>query len=165
MNTDWENIVEALRLEVSEYGGLLHLFEEQQRLLFARDPEAVLRMSEEIQSHVGSLHETRRLREERVAEFARAAGQSPESSLRSLLQFLAPAARPLIQALIDEINLLIHRVRRVSRHNHSLLKHALDSHQQVLRVLRPDGFVQTYSPNGRVAALSARPVATLHAAG
>jgi flagellar biosynthesis/type III secretory pathway chaperone len=165
MNFDWQIIAESLRAEIGEYGGLLHLFEEQQRQLFARDADAVLHLSESIQAHVGGLHDTRRTREQRVAALARAVGQPDDSSLRSLLPFLAPEARPLLEALIGEINLLVHRTRRVSRHNHSLLKHAMESRQQLLRVLRPDGFVQTYGAQGRLAAVAAVPVATLHAAG
>lgn len=165
MTTEWEDIADALRQEAAEYGGLLHLFEEQQRLLFTRDPDAVLRMSEEIQARLPLVQETRRNREARVAAFAVEAGQPADSSLRSLLKFFLPQAQPLLDALITEINILIHRVRKVSRHNHALLQRAMESHQQVLRVLRPDGFVQTYAPNGRVAPLSVRPVAALHAAG
>lgn len=165
MSNEWAHIADALRHEVGEYGGLLHLFEEQQRLLFARDPEAVMRMSEEIQLRLPVVQEARRNREARVASFAVEAGQPADSSLRALLKFFAPEAQPLIDALITEINVLIHRVRKVSRHNHALLQRAMESHQQVLRVLRPDGFVQTYAPNGRVAPLAVRPMPALHAAG
>lgn len=165
MNFEWQSIVDALRAELGEYGELLHLFEEQQRLLFARDAEAVLRMSEAIQSHLAVLQDARRIREERVSALALASGQPAESSLRSLLPFLAADTRPLLEALIDEVNLLIHRTRRVSRHNHSLLKHAMESRQQLLRVLRPDGFVQTYGAHGRVASMTTAPMPSLHVAG
>lgn len=165
MKHEWEHIADSLRQEIGEYGGLLHLFEEQQRLLFTRDPDAVLRMSEEIQQRLPVVQEARRNREARVASFAVECGEPADSSLRSLLKFFVPEAQPLIEALITEINLLIHRVRKVSRHNQALLQRALESHQQVLRVLRPDGFVQTYAPNGRVAPLGLRTAPALHAAG
>ena len=165
MRHEWEHIADALRQEIGEYGGLLHLFEEQQRLLFAREPEAVMRMSEEIQARMPVVQEARRNREARVAVFAVECGQAPDASLRALLNFFAAEAQPLIDALITEINVLIHRVRKVSRHNHALLQRAMESHQHVLRVLRPDGFIQTYAPNGRVAPLAIRPAPALHVAG
>lgn len=164
MNHDWQPIADALRREVGEYGGLLSLFEQQQRFLFARDPESVLRISNEIHEHVADLHDARRSREELVADLAVSCGQPGDSTLRSLLEFLSPEARPLIDALIGEVNVLIRRVRQVSRHNQSLLQHALDSQQQILRAFRPDSFVQTYSPKGRVGHLAV-PVASLHVAG
>lgn len=165
MRTEWEHIADALRQEAVEYGGLLHLFEEQQRLLFSRDPEAVMRMSDEIQARLPVVQEARRNREARVAAFAVNCGQQADASLRGLLSFFEPAAQPLLDALITEINVLIHRVRKVSRHNHALLQRAMESHQQLLRVLRPDGFVQTYAPDGRVAPLAVRTTPALHAAG
>jgi flagellar biosynthesis/type III secretory pathway chaperone len=166
MNLPWQPIADDLRAELGGYGDLLRLFEEQRRLLFARDPEAVLRLSDQIQEHVAGLDRTRRLREARVAECAAAAGQPRTASLRSLLPAFAPEARPLLQALIDEVNVLIRRVRQVSRHNHTLLQRAVETHQQLLRVLRPDSFVQTYGAGGRVLPLAAvRTAPALDAAG
>ena len=77
-------------------------------------------------------------------------GEPRTSTLRSLLPHVTPDARPLLQALIDEVNTLLHRVRRVSRHNHTLLSRAVEIHQDVLQQLRPSAFVKTYSPAGAV---------------
>ena len=76
--------------------------------------------------------------------------QPAAATLRSLLPHVPAEARPLLEALIDEVNHLLHRVRRVSRHNHALLGRAVELHQEILRTLRPDSFTQTYAPNGRV---------------
>ena len=50
MSKHWEFIAQCLRAELADYGGLLHLFEAQQRSLFNRDPDAVLRFANEIES-------------------------------------------------------------------------------------------------------------------
>ena len=165
MNSEWPQIADALRHEIAEYGGLLNLFEQQQRSLFERDADAVLRLSTEIEAHVQTLHECRRNREALVAAFATENAESPTATLRSLLPHFVAEVRPLIEALISEINVLIHRVRRVSRHNHSLLTRALENQQQLLRALRPDSFTQTYAPNGRVALATARPEPAFKVAG
>ncbi|MBA4138866.1 MAG: flagellar biosynthesis protein FlgN [Opitutus sp.] len=165
MNHEWQIIAEALRQEIAEYGGLLHLFEQQQQHLFRRDVDGVLHLSTEIEAHAMNLHECRRNREAAVAAFALEHRQSPTSTLRSLLPFFAAEVRPLIEALISEINVLIHRVRRVSRHNHSLLSRSLEAQQQLIRTLRPDSFTQTYAPNGRVALSTARPEPAFKVAG
>ncbi len=147
----WQHIAECLRAELAEYGGLLALFENQQTSLFRRDANEVLRLSAEIEQQARTLQYSRRQREDTVAGFAILHGQSAGSTLRSLLPFVALEARPLLEALIDEVNRLIHRVRRVSRHNHTLLTRTVDLHQEILRSIRPDTFTQTYTPKGRLA--------------
>lgn len=166
MNPLWHSLTESLRQEITEYGALLRLFEEQQQRLFAREPEAVLRLGTDIETQVRTLHDARRRREELVAGYAVAHGHPAGATLRALLPLFAAEVRPLLEAMITEINVLIHRVRRVSRHNHTLLAHTVDSHQQLLRQLKPDAFTQTYAPNGRVSmTATARPSPALRAAG
>ena len=64
------------------------------------------------------------------------------------------------------MNRLIHRVRRLTRQNHLLLARAVESHQDLMRTLRPDAFQQTYSAAGRKSVVSsARPAGALQAAG
>jgi flagellar biosynthesis/type III secretory pathway chaperone len=91
----------------------------------------------------------RQRREQLVAEFAVAHQQPATATLRSLLPFIAAEARPLIEALISEVNRLIHTVRRLSRQNHTLLARAVETHQELMRTLRPDTFQQTYSAAGQ----------------
>ncbi|HVU15304.1 MAG TPA: flagellar export chaperone FlgN [Candidatus Didemnitutus sp.] len=151
MNEAWPEIADALRTEIAEYGALLHLFEEQQKQLFARRADAVLRLSGEIEGQVRALHECRRSREEMVGSFATRHGRPGTSTLRSLFPMIAAEVHPLLEALIGEVNVLIHRVRRASRHNQILLARAVEIHQQLLREILPDTFTQTYAPTGRVA--------------
>ena len=166
MNQAWSDIAESLRLEVAEYGALLRLFEEQQRHLFQRDSDAVLRLSADIEAQVRVLHECRRQREQQVGRFAVQHGQPADATLRSLFPQFAAEVRPLLGALMGEVNVLIHRVRRASRHNHILLARAVEIHQQLLRQLLPDSFTQTYAASGRVSLSSNVPPApALRAAG
>jgi flagellar biosynthesis/type III secretory pathway chaperone len=165
MSKPWEFIAQCLRAELADYGGLLHLFEEQQRSLFGRDPEAVLRFATEIESQARSVADSRCRREQAVASFAGDNGHPSTSSLRVLLPLIEINARPLLEALINEVNLLLHRVRRTSRHNHTLLSRAVELHQETLQQLRPQSFTKTYSPAGRLAVSVAHPPSTLRAAG
>ena len=166
MNTiEWEFIAECLRNELAEYGYLLRLFEQQQQRLFERDANAVLHLGNEIEAQARTLAEFRVRREQAVATLAEAHGLPTTSSLRSLLPLIEEAAQPLLEALINEVNLLLHRVRRTSRHNHSLLSRAVEVHQETLQLLRPQSFTRTYSPAGRVSLTSAHSASTLRAAG
>jgi flagellar biosynthesis/type III secretory pathway chaperone len=165
MNTHWETIAECLRHELADYGGLLSLFEQQQQSLFDRNADQVLHLANEIEQQSRTLAECRTRREMEVAAFAQSHGQPVTASLRSLLSFVEPAARPLLEALINEVNALLHRVRRTSRHNHTLLSRAVEIHQETLQHLRPNAFTKTYSPAGRLSVTTALPTGTLRAAG
>jgi flagellar biosynthesis/type III secretory pathway chaperone len=163
--TRWEFIAECLRAELADYGGLLQLFEQQQQGLFNRDADAVLRLAGEIEAQARALGDCRSRRESAVASLAESCGRPRSSSLRSLLPEIEPDARPLLEALINEINALLHRVRRTSRHNHSLLTRTVEVHQETLAQLRPNAFTKTYSPAGRVSVAAMHSASTLRAAG
>lgn len=165
MTIHWQQIADSLRAELADYGGLLHVMETQQRSLFDRDANTVLRCSGEIEELMRTAADSRRRREQTVATFATERGQPAASTLRSLLSLIEADARPLLEALIKEVNLLIHRVRRTSRHNHSLLARAVEVHQETLQQLRPQSFTKTYSPAGRVAVAVSAPARTLQVAG
>jgi hypothetical protein len=165
MSTHWEFIAECLRAELADYGGLLHLFEAQQRSLFDRDAESVLHLANEIETQARAVAGSRCRREQAVASFAEAHGRPTTTTLRSMLPLIEAEARPLLEALINEVNTLLHRVRRTSRHNHSLLSRAVEFHQDTLQQLRPNAFTKTYSPAGRVSVAAAEMATTLRVAG
>jgi len=165
MTPTWQKIAEGLRNELAEYGALLALFAEQQKFLFERAPNEVLRVSGSIEQQVRTLEECRHRRETLVAGFAVANNQPPGVTLRSLLPMIDAVARPLIEALIGEINHLLHRVRRTSRHNHTLLARAVEIHQDTLQLLRPQAFTKTYSPAGRLSISAGEQSSTIHVAG
>ncbi len=165
LNPTWQNIAECLRNELAEYGGLLALFAEQQKCLFNREPTEVLHLSGAIEQQVRTLEQCRRQRESIVADFAAIHVQPPSATLRSLLPLIDNVARPLIEALIGEINHLLHRVRRTSRHNHTLLARAVEVHQDTLQQLRPQAFTKTYSEAGRVSIAAGAPTSTIRIAG
>lgn len=163
--SNWEFIAECLRAELADYGGLLHLFEAQQRALFDRDADTVLGLANEIEQQARTVGESRCRREQAVASFAESHGKPTTSTLRALLPLIEANARPLLEALINEVNTLLHRVRRTSRHNHTLLSRTLEVHQETLQQLRPHAFTKTYSPAGRVSVAASQPAVTLRAAG
>jgi len=161
----WQKIADCLRTELAEYGALLTLFAEQQKFLLERSANDVLHVSATIEQQVRTLERCRSEREAIVADFAVAHAQPPSATLRSLLPLVELAARPLIEALVNEINHLLHRVRRTSRHNHTLLARAVEVHQDALQMLRPQAFTKTYSPAGRVSIAAGDSSTTLRVAG
>jgi len=165
MNTTWETIADCLRDEVAGYARLLSLFEEQQRLIFRRDPSGVLRASDSIREQVQAVDHLRGDREVTVAQFALAQGRPPSAPLRSLIAAVAPEARPLLAALISDINRLTHQVRRAARLSQRLLASSVEIHQELLRRLQPGSFNTTYAANGRLSVSASLPVAALQTTG
>ena len=163
MNPTWQSIADLLRTELAEHGALLQLYNDQQECLFSRDAEGVLYLSDAIEKQVDQLQIRRQLREETISTFASLHKQPPESSLRTLLPFIEADARPLIEALIGEVNHLVHRVRRAGRHNHHLLSRAVSLHRETLHQIRPGTNTQTYVPSGQISLTSA-PTSTLRTA-
>jgi hypothetical protein len=165
MTSNWKIIIVQLRQELVEYGALLNAFDEQQKALFARKPDTVLRLSTTIKDQLDRVVESRRERERAVGEFASAHRMPVDSTLRSLFPMIDKDVHPLLEALIGEINLLLHRVRRTHRQNHTLLNHTVAVHRDLIQLLRPNAFTKTYSPTGFVTVNAGRTSSTLCATG
>ncbi|HZZ18178.1 MAG TPA: flagellar protein FlgN [Opitutaceae bacterium] len=165
MTSNWKIIIVQLRQELVEYGALLTAFDDQQKALFSRQPDIVLHQSTAIKEQLDRVVSARNEREQAVGEFAVAHKMPVNATLRSLLPFIDKDAHPLFEALIGEINLLLHRVRRTHRQNHTLLNHTVSMHRETLQMLRPNSFTKTYSPAGIVSVSSGRVASTLCVAG
>jgi hypothetical protein len=165
MTNLWKNVAECLRAEVAEYGRLLHLMEEQRDLIFKRNHAAVLLANHSIQAQVDVLRDCRNRRVEMSAKLAAEHDRPPNSTLRSLVPLINPDAQPLMEALIGEVNRLIHRVRRAMKLNERLLACAVDCQQELLRRLWPSAFTKVYAADGRVTVSSPRSSRSMQAAG
>jgi len=165
MNNDWDNIAECLRSEIAEYGRLLNLIEHQHKLIFQRDPGAILRHNPALQAQVDLLHECRGRREQAARDFAAAHDQPSARTMRALLPLVAADGRPLMAALIAEINHLVHRVRRALALNQRLLATTVDCQQEFMRRLWPSAFTKTYAADGRVSVTRLRRMPSMQTAG
>lgn len=165
MTEFWQPIVECLRSEVTEYGRLIQLFEEQQALLFKRDAGGVLRVTGEIDEQADVLMDSRQKREAAAGVFARGKGLSGPPTLGAILPHITEEARPLLRALVSDVNRAAGRLRRVSRHNRLFLLRTIENNQELLRRLRPGSFTKVYSPSGNVMLSPARREAAFAAEG
>jgi hypothetical protein len=165
MKHDWENIAECLRGEIAEYGRLLNLIEDQQKLIYQRDSAAVVRHHPVLEAQVAVLHACRGRREEAAREFAARRAEPSARTLRALLPLVAAEARPLLAALIAEINHLVHRVRRSMALNQRLLACTVECQQEFMRRVWPAAFTKTYAADGRVSVSRLRRVPSMQTAG
>ncbi|HEY0945612.1 MAG TPA: flagellar protein FlgN [Opitutaceae bacterium] len=162
MNTSFDSLITLLRDEVAGYGGMLSLFNEQQGHLWRRDAGSVAAAAHAIEDCVQATAALRAEREAWTSAFATDRGCASGATLRQLLPLLPAELRPLIEALINEINHLVHRIRRRARQNQELLTRTIELQREALAHLRPGSAARTYAPDGR---LAAAPASTLRAAG
>lgn len=147
---DWDPLVELLRHEVQEYGGLFNLLDRQQHEIFQRDPQQVLDTNDEIERYMADMGGLRQRREQLVREMARACGADEEQPLSKMLPYFPDFMRPMLQALVEEINHMIRRTRQKARQNFMLLSRTMEITHQTMQALQPDNYNKTYSKKGRV---------------
>ncbi len=147
---EWEPLVEVLREELQEYGGLFNLLDRQQEEIFRREPDTVIETNEEIERYMADMGDLRQKREEMVSDLAENCGRDKDLSLKDLISALPDYARPLLQALADDVNHMVDKTRRKARQNFLLLSRTMELTQETIRALQPDRYTKTYSKKGRV---------------
>jgi len=149
MNIVFQPVVAALQDELQEYGGLLQLFQQQQQYVLSHDPEGFLSLTDGVEEQIQRSTAKRLEREKIVRESAIQAGVAPDSTLIALLPYFPEACRPLLVALIEEINDLLQRTRRRLRQNHMLLGQCLDLARQMVGRSQPEVCTNTYNARGQ----------------
>lgn len=149
MSSFFEKVIEALRAEMEEYGGLLHLFQEQQQRVLRHDPEGFLELNEAVEAQIGEVTRARRQREELVRVAAGEVGEDPGTPLSGLFGHCPEAQRPLLKALVQEINDLLYRTQKRLRQNHMLLKQCVELARQMVSFSRPEVATGAYNAMGK----------------
>lgn len=155
---DWDPLVDLLRHEVQEYGGLYNLLDRQQQEIFSRDPQQVLDTNSEIERYMSAMGGLRIQRETFVREMARECGADEQQPLSKLLDHFPDFMRPMLQALVDEINRMVGRTRHKARQNFLLLSRTMEINHETMQALQPGNHNKTYSKKGRVGVKSQLPV-------
>jgi flagellar biosynthesis/type III secretory pathway chaperone len=150
IQTQFQEIVAMLQNELQEYGGLLHLFDRQQKCIVHQDPTGFLDINVDVDEQIAKLSHCRIEREELVRQTALALGKSKDITLSALSHSFAPEHQPLLRALIDEINDLITRTQRRTRQNRMLLSQCVESARQLLAVSNPGAIPGTYGAHGQI---------------
>lgn len=156
MIQETETLVEALRKELQEYAGLMQVFDQQQRSIMGRDPALFLSQNALVDEQLQKIAECRQNRERMVHEMAARVSRPADSTLGGLLPSLPAAFRPLLQALMNEINDLIGRSHRRTQQNRMLLSQSLDLARQRLSAVDPHALPGTYSSHGALQGVPGR---------
>jgi flagellar biosynthesis/type III secretory pathway chaperone len=147
---DWDPLVDLLREEVQEYGGLYNLLDRQQNEIFNREPDLVMQTNVDIESHMSTMNALRERRENQVTQMAVQCACDDTLTLTNMLPRFPEFIRPLLKALIDEVNAMVNRTRRKARQNHLLLSRTMEITQEALRMAKPADFSKTYTRKGQV---------------
>ena len=150
-STDLQDaLIAALRRELAEYGALLNLLALQQDAVLDRKPDAVLKISTEIEDQIETMKERRKKREALGSEIALISGLQKTATLLALTPHFRPVLRPLIEALVDEVNRLITQTKRRAQQNQTLLARSVELAEELMARLNPRALSKTYSERGKV---------------
>jgi hypothetical protein len=106
-----------------------------------------MNLSLELQAE--ACHTARKRRERFVHAVAERLDLGEGTKAAELIPHFATELRPLLEALIEEIERLIETVRNRARQNHMLLSRACELNQELLNWLHPGSATTTYSKTGK----------------
>ena len=144
------NLLEALRQELREYGGMLALLDEQQAFVTARAADDVLRSVAAVNEQTGAIRIARQQREALQSQIAQEAGIAAEAPLASLIALIPEKFRLAVESLWRENNQLLLRVQQRARQNHLLLTRSLQLMQEFINDLTAAASPRTYDGGGHV---------------
>ncbi len=163
MNEALNNLIAALRNELTQYGELLALMQEQQELIINRAANELLLNLHEVEQQKDKILDCREQRESARRTLVLALGGTEETSFKQMTGLLPEEYQPLLDALVEEINQLLQRIQQWLRQNHLLLKRSLDLMQKIMHSMFPtsSAAAQTYGRGGTVSPI-APPPSTLY---
>ena len=157
-NDDINRLIESLREEMTQYGELLALMQEQQELIINRQPQELLANLNEVNGQMEKIAVARQAREQARLSLATQLGGTQETTFTEMTSQLPEEYRPLLKALVEEINALLQNVHKWLRQNHLLLKRSLDLMQDILQNVFPaQASPKTYGRQGAVSPVNPPP--------
>ena len=150
----WSALLDLLRDELQEYGGLIGLLNAQQQSILNRKADSLLEINQSVQSQMEASQILQKRRQGFVEALAKNFGKPYHSKLSELLEYVPDVTQPMFESIIDEINNLITKVRRKVEQNQRLLTRLCDVTDQVLQATSPASHSKTYSATGKVGRLS-----------
>lgn len=147
--TYWDPLINALREEMGEYGGLLDLLGNQQKSILSRDTSGIASVNGQLKQQAQISEYKRARRQMIVDEIAVSTGSRHGTRLVDLQPLFPEKLKPMLDFLIEEINRLIESVRHKVRQNNLLLTRAAETTAALIDALSPDCSPRGYGRNGR----------------
>jgi flagellar biosynthesis/type III secretory pathway chaperone len=132
-----QKLIEALRNELQQYGEMLALLDHQQELVRLCGADEILHSISAINAQSAAIQTAREHRQSFQHQLAHSIQRPDDSTFADLLPGMPEEYRPLVNALVQENNELLERVRQRARQNHLLLSRSLELMQRFITALPP----------------------------
>jgi hypothetical protein len=117
---NWDQLVDALRDELQEKGGLIRLLNQQTETLYGRNPEANERVGEQIRTQLRLIARCVQQREFILQQTATRFLLSERASTAEIILKFPEYVHPLLEALVSEVDRLSNRMEERLRQNQDL---------------------------------------------
>jgi len=135
MIVDLQNVIQALRNELHQYGEMLALLEQQHHVAQHSGTEEILRSISHINNQSSSIQAARERRKSAQRQLAAALQQPENATFSTLIPLLPNSYQPMVSALVQENHELLGRVRERAQANQLLLRRALELMQRFITTL------------------------------
>ena len=159
MNEELDNLISALRDELTQYGEVLALMQEQQQFIINRATNELLMNLNEVEEQMQKVAASRNHRETCKRALFTTLGATEETTFRQMTEMLPPDLQPLLEALVEEINQLLQHIQKWLRQNHMLLNRSLDLMKQIMQGMFPSSSATagTYGRGGQMSPVTPPP--------
>ena len=162
MTEELNNLITALRDELTQYGELLALMQEQQQFIINRSANELLLNLNVVNEQMEKVSVARNHREACRRALVATLGGTEDTTFRQMTEMLPPDYRdhqPQLNALVEEINQLLERIQKWLRQNHMLLSRSLDLMKQIMKGMFPSSSstAGTYGRRGQVSPVTPPP--------
>ena len=127
-----ENLIEALRNELKQYGEMLALLDHQQEMVTQQRTDDILHSISAIDAQSAAIQAARANRQLAQRGLAEGLGDGRQMTFAFLIPSMPEPYRPLVTALVQENNELLLRVRQRAQQSHRLLRHSLEMLQRFI---------------------------------
>ena len=159
MNEELKSLITALREELTQYGEVLALMQEQQQFIINRSANELLLNLNVVNEQMEKVSVARNHREACRRALVATLGATEETTFRQMTEMLSPEVQPLLNALVEEINQLLQHIQKWLRQNHMLLSRSLDLMKQIMKGMFPSSSATagTYGRGGQVSPVTPPP--------
>ena len=117
---DWNQLVDALRDELQEKGGLIRLLDQQVQAVYRRDTRENERLEEQIRLQLRVIVRSTQFRELILRQSASSFQMSEDVHVNELIANFPDFVRPLLEALVTEVDRLSNRLQERLGQNEGL---------------------------------------------
>jgi hypothetical protein len=120
MEFEWDQLVDALRDELQEKGGVIRLLNQQTEVLYRRDASEAARVAEQIRGQLCLATRCTRARELTLRQTALKMKLSEDIDRSQILGRFPEYVQPLLEALFGEVDRLSGRMEERLKQNQQL---------------------------------------------